>query len=226
MKPTSSDRLPDIFASNPSAAPAGPKYARTGAREVRRTAPWMMLLTPLILACGGSPVGGQPAVGLGSAGAPGAPQPLGAAGGAGATTSGGAGGAGARPSDGTGGAGGSGPSCPVPVDRVCAAMPQGQGGLTSCAPTWSAVIPEAGNCARMIAEWTQDCGPYKSRWLVQADVGTVYYYDATSGALVAIVSLTNPLVQRCLAGPGDFVIPTSCGPVQSTPCSPADAGAD
>jgi hypothetical protein len=41
------------------------------------------------------------------------------------------------------------------------------------------------------------------------DVGTRYFYDARTGALVAIVGYAVPGGESCLAGPGTF-IPPSC----------------
>jgi hypothetical protein len=80
-------------------------------------------------------------------------------------------------------------------------------------------------CGSLLADLAFDCGPYKVRELLNADVGTVYYYEATSGALVAIILMGPNNTFRCLGGPTTFVLPGDCTDPQRLPRQ-CDASAD
>jgi hypothetical protein len=58
------------------------------------------------------------------------------------------------------------------------------------------------------------CGPYYSMFVGGVGTDTVYYYDVSTGLLVAIVlhqgfDASQPTTQ-CLAGPSRFTEPTPC----------------
>lgn len=53
-----------------------------------------------------------------------------------------------------------------------------------------------------------DCGEYRVLVDQGVDVTTTSYYDAATGALIAIVSYdANPRTTECVAGPPGFVEP-------------------
>jgi hypothetical protein len=93
-----------------------------------------------------------------------------------------------------------------------------------CQSTWAAVLANP-NCSGtppgpISEEHHSTCGPYEIRSIHHSDFGAVYYYDATTGALVAIyrsavVGLT------CSAGPPSGVR-ADCAPGAETDAQSPD----
>jgi hypothetical protein len=77
-----------------------------------------------------------------------------------------------------------------------------------CARNWSCICSVPGGT----------CDGYN--WLevnVAIDAAQLWYYDAVTGQLVAIVQWGPDSVgQRCLAGPGEFAVASSCPAHEST----------
>jgi len=67
----------------------------------------------------------------------------------------------------------------------------------------------------------QHCGDFDIAGAASGDVGTLYYFDATTGALVARVASTL-CASTCAGGPSTFVPPT-CTPTPIS-CPIPDAG--
>jgi hypothetical protein len=67
----------------------------------------------------------------------------------------------------------------------------------------------------------ESCGPLELLSMSGIDFGTTYFYEAASGELIAITSLSDPQGVSCVAGPPCLAIP-NCGAPQVV----CDAGAD
>lgn len=94
-----------------------------------------------------------------------------------------------------------------------------------CGSTWSG-IQEAPLCdsadGLQILEAT--CGSLNVMSIDGVDSGTSYLYDTTSGALIAVLSASNPGPQFvCQAGPPCLVLPT-CGHQTMVSCPDASIG--
>jgi hypothetical protein len=104
------------------------------------------------------------------------------------------------------------------ADSSCYAM---------CPPTWSAALADRAMCIPSCGYQNvilQDCGQYQAWWISASDCSYIYYYEKSSGALVArfFGCNTQPV---CDFGPPGFTQPASCGPfTELYPCN--DAGAD
>ena len=71
-----------------------------------------------------------------------------------------------------------------------------------------------------------DCAGYDVVHLYDVDVGQHFFYDRSTGALVAVASTgAAPPTTQCLAGPATFALPAACLNIGS-PCLAGDAGAD
>ncbi len=93
-------------------------------------------------------------------------------------------------------------ACAQPVATWCA----GQGPACS----WSLYAdPTRFDCAHTSVG---ACGPYDVAVAQRVDAGTISYYDASSGELVAAVEYggaPGPTAERCAAGPSDgFAVPS------------------
>ena len=95
-------------------------------------------------------------------------------------------------------------SCP-PLDDYCSSRP-----CVRSLSDWCA--PDGGGSASNAQLAT--CDGYRVVDFNFGDSGTQYYYDAISGALVAVVSeVANSIgVQRCDGGPATFTLPQHCQP--------------
>ncbi len=74
-------------------------------------------------------------------------------------------------------------------------------------------------------EFLADCGQHQVRQLAATDCTRTFYYEKTSGALVALFSFCAPWGPVCDFGPPGFTQPAACSPwAQVYPCD--DGGAD
>ena len=93
---------------------------------------------------------------------------------------------------------------------------------SSCRTTWQGVRADppcaAANGLRILFA---SCGSLNLMAINGVDTGTSYFFDATSGALVAVVELGDPAGFGCIAGPSCFT--WKCGPFKEWSC--ADGGA-
>jgi hypothetical protein len=129
----------------------------------------------------------------------------------------------------------------VAVAGGCDAAPK----TLSCGQSIAAACATSGDC---VLSWDQaatgtafcsaletappmraDCGAYHVvTTITHLDAVTSYYYDMTTGMLVAIIGAYAPsATDVCVAGPpGGFALPTCTGPVSESlpPC--IDAGTD
>jgi hypothetical protein len=97
--------------------------------------------------------------------------------------------------------------------------------LGHCPSTWDAAIVFCVAYAADYAFAQTDCGAYR-RWHVEnVDVGCSYYYDKTSGDLVAVFCTGATGNTTCLGGPSGLTEP-SCPAPEYNPCVPTDAGSD
>jgi hypothetical protein len=100
---------------------------------------------------------------------------------------------------------------------------------TDCRPTWAAVLANP-VCTRSAGgfysshESRADCDGYHISVVGQLDSSTTYYYDATSGGLVAIYDDANGRL-FCVAGPPSGV-KTDCPDVTLMSVCPSDGGSD
>jgi hypothetical protein len=115
----------------------------------------------------------------------------------------------------------------MPCNGVSAA--EGCPSGSSCDATWSAVLSDQTLCPFVspgMSYTVYDCGGYHVLDEFGSDRGTTYYYDMTSGDVVAIFGGSN--WSRCLAGPSTgFDPPSECqldGPPGPPPQCPVDAG--
>jgi hypothetical protein len=140
----------------------------------------------------------------------------------------GAGGSGAGGSDAGSGsdAGGSASApCPETLAAACA-VGEGPGEFgVSCAETWQLAITDTHYCGGGIGEQQADCGAYRARITINVDVAFTYYYDATTGSLVAVFGTGYDGQTSCVGGPTTFVAPTCAASQPLDPCS-TDAGAE
>ena len=84
-------------------------------------------------------------------------------------------------------------ACSQSADVACRGDP-------TCPPDWTHA------CATGLT--LQRCGPYDVASMVEVDTGIRYYYDASTGKLVATVSFCNEEVQICGGGPPHFTPPS------------------
>ena len=68
------------------------------------------------------------------------------------------------------------------------------------------------------------CGSLNLMAINGVDTGTSYFFDATSGALAAVVVLGDPNGFSCVAGPSCFT--WNCGPFQEWSCTDGGDTAD
>jgi len=98
-------------------------------------------------------------------------------------------------------------SCPQPIDAFTCDQ---SAALRQCWPTWAEVMSNPPNCQSggldFVREQRGACGAYYVRILQSTDTSTRYYFDATSGALVAVY-VTGPALgaPHCSAGPANGV---------------------
>jgi hypothetical protein len=105
-----------------------------------------------------------------------------------------------------------GAGCPLTWDDV-------QNGQAGCFAPSAYLEPDS----RVVA----DCGGYRKLISVATDVSMTFYYDATSGQLVAIVGTTavGSIQRECSGGPAEgFTLPT-CPPLDGGPVK-LDCGPD
>lgn len=101
--------------------------------------------------------------------------------------------------------------CTQTLAKACATKLQpGQFGI-SCIDTWDQVQTDLRYCSLPADEYSADCGAYRALLVVGAHSDFAYYYDKTSGALVAVVyggsTYSGP---QCVGGPADFKRPSNC----------------
>jgi hypothetical protein len=134
----------------------------------------------------------------------------------------GAGGVGGQENPGTDGGV---PGCGMSIEQVCGGASAG-----SCDLTWSAVLADSSLCVASMAfsrNLVSDCGGYHVLNLFFLDGGSAFYYDGTTGALVAIVGIGINAGSPCVGGPaGGFVPPSGCATGTSPPQCTGDAGGD
>jgi hypothetical protein len=102
----------------------------------------------------------------------------------------------------------------------------------TCDLTWSAALTDTTLCgyytgAGGVRYYVFDCPGYHVLYGVTVDVATTFLYDATSGALVAIVN-TNNAGETCVGPSAGFVLPAGCDALNAAPppqCL-ADGGAE
>jgi hypothetical protein len=135
--------------------------------------------------------------------------------------------AGACSSSASGGRADAGAACTMSIAAYCAGRTDAE-----CAPTWSAVLADTSFCGGQstVGEMDYACQPYQVRLLNDIDVGTHSYYDANSGALLAIVTVGMG-GGGCLGGSTNFTAPANCNGGSDASSSSlwrtcADAGAD
>jgi hypothetical protein len=112
--------------------------------------------------------------------------------------------------------------CTTSLAMACA-----MSGVGPCPPTVGAVVQDA--CAPGGARWFEErCGTYEVLVASGVDTSNEYYFDASSGALVAVVFRGISGAQGCVGGPVGYDPPGRCtpiGPFPTTPCA-RDAGSD
>jgi hypothetical protein len=74
--------------------------------------------------------------------------------------------------------------------------------------------PDGGLANKATLAWLADCGSYVALGLGFADTGEVDYYDAATGALIAVIFHDYTSKDSCRAGPPMFVAP-SCATSRS-----------
>ena len=113
--------------------------------------------------------------------------------------------------------------CSRSIEELCAAS-------GSCVLTWDEVQSGGRVCAlpSVATPLRADCGGTHAVTIAHPDANTTYYYDGTSGMLVAIIlsSGTNGTTV-CTAGPaGGFAIPVCTGTGSEPLAACLDAGTD
>ncbi len=103
----------------------------------------------------------------------------------------------------------------------------GDSGCYWCPPSWSEALADRSFCVPSCGyqhEFLFDCGDYQSLMRAADDCSLTYYYEKSTGTLVALFSAcTSQAV--CDFGPFGFSQPTTCSPwVEVYPCG--DGGAD
>jgi len=91
---------------------------------------------------------------------------------------------------------------------------------TSCELTWLAASTDTALCnPNGVRSSEYDCGGYHVLRQIGVDSGATFYYDGTSGALVAIV--TNSIAgAKCVGGPATGFSPPSCSAATNPPPPP------
>ncbi len=117
-------------------------------------------------------------------------------------------------------------ACGMSVEQVCAR----DSGPGACDLTWSAVLADSSLCtARTIQSrnLVSACGGYHVLSYFFLDGGSDFYYDGTTGALVAILGVGINASPPCIGGPtAGFVPPSGCATGTSPPQCSGDAGGD
>jgi hypothetical protein len=73
--------------------------------------------------------------------------------------------------------------------------------------------------------WTSPCDGYRAVIEAGVDTARVYYYDARTQELVAVVGTGLVKGDQCIGGPADFRIPTECASSTKTAlCAAAPDG--
>jgi hypothetical protein len=105
-----------------------------------------------------------------------------------------------------GGRADAGAACTMSIAAYCAGK-----ATAECVPTWSAVLADTSFCGSQstVGEMDYACQPYQVRLLNDVDEGTVSYYDASGGALLAIVTVGMG-GGSCLGGSTNFTMPATC----------------
>jgi hypothetical protein len=81
----------------------------------------------------------------------------------------------------------------------------------ACDMTWQAALADQSQCDTNLSLYRVECGAYNLDWRAYVDTGNRYYYDAASGALVAIVETGDaPGALGCVAGPSTGFSPPVC----------------
>lgn len=115
------------------------------------------------------------------------------------------------------------------VEELC-----GGAAPNSCDLTWSAVQSDTTLCPAVsngLRVYEYDCGGYHVLFEAGTDSGGLFYYDLTSGALVAVVYDDNGMI-TCAAGPAagftqpvcNNNIPSAGGPAPPLPQCMTDGG--
>jgi hypothetical protein len=141
--------------------------------------------------------------------------------GTGGTSVGGSGGVGGQGNPGTDGGV---LACAMSVAQACA-RDSGPGG---CDLTWSAVLADSSLCAASASlprNRVSACGGYHVLSIFYLDGGSDFYYDGTTGALVAILGVGIDSEPPCAAGPtAGFAPPAGCTTQTAPPQCTGDAG--
>jgi hypothetical protein len=114
-------------------------------------------------------------------------------------------------------------ACRMSVEQACAGFAP-----VSCDLTWSAVQTDTSLCTpNNIGSriYVSDCVGYHVLGYYGIDSGTDFYYDSTTGALVAIVDVGFEAAPPCVGGPtAGFVPPSDCTTQTAPPQCTGDAG--
>ncbi len=115
-------------------------------------------------------------------------------------------------------------ACAMSVEQACA----GLASTEPCDLTWSAVLADSSLCPAVFEHvLISTCGGYRLLVLADLDGGSVFYYDSTTGALVAILSAGINSASPCVGGPaGGFDPPSGCTTSSSEPPQCAGDGGD
>lgn len=117
-------------------------------------------------------------------------------------------------------------ACAMSVAQACAR----DSGPGACDLTWSAVLADSSLCTTNTIEsryLVSACGGYHVLSYLFIDGGSNFYYDGTTGALVAILGLGINASHPCIAGPtAGFALPSGCTTETSPPRCAGDAGSD
>jgi hypothetical protein len=118
-------------------------------------------------------------------------------------------------------------SCNKSVAQYCSSS-----GPDTCDHTWSAAQTDLALCPAGSGGYDHtheyDCGGYHALRLVGIDSGSRFYYDGTSGALIAIVD-DGLGGTNCGGGPSTGFVPPTCAAAASMMLPPqcaADGGVD
>ena len=115
--------------------------------------------------------------------------------------------------------------CPESLAKACdVQLGPGEFGI-SCIDTWQQVLTDTRYCGTTLVETQADCGAYRALTVTNVDVSDTYYYDAASGALVAVVTNGFAGGGLCAGGPANFMEPTCSAPHTLDPCA-VDAGSE
>jgi hypothetical protein len=114
-------------------------------------------------------------------------------------------------------------ACRMSVEQACAGFAP-----VTCDLTWSAVQTDTSLCTPNpigSRDFVNDCVGYHVLGIYGIDSGTQFYYDGTTGALVAIVDVGLEAAPPCVGGPtAGFAPPSGCTTETSPPQCPGDAG--